>query len=161
MTRVWILLTLLLATGVTFGQTVPKPPKGVEAKYDRFKDTTTVSMRGVGRGYASMDIVFFYDGQTISKDVEDFYLVFSAFGRCSGFCFNRADLILLIDGQRERLSYIDALTDRALFVASREILTRIANADTVEYQVGSRDGKVRDDGPRRIRELLEYARKPD
>lgn len=130
-------IIILLFAVSAFGQTTRE--NGIEVAYDKFKDVTNVRLIEIG-GPLSMLTSFSYGGQILTKDAEQFYLFFSG-SRCSGFCFNDAALILLIDGERVHGGYRKGLGDSTIYSIDRDMIKRLADAKLVEYQVGRFEGK--------------------
>jgi len=128
---------LLFFTATAFAQTTTE--NGIEAIYDKFKDTTRVQLIDFS-GPVSMITSFSYDGSKLTKNAENFYVFFSG-SRCSGFCFHDAVLILLIDGERFNVGLRRGLGDSTIYAMNRDAITKIANAKLVEYQVGRFEGK--------------------
>ena len=132
------LFILIFAIATTaIGQTTTE--NGTQVIYDKFKDTTRVQLVDFS-GSVSMIASFSYDGSKLTKNAEHFYIFFSG-SRCSGFCFQDAALILLIDGERFHAGVRRGLGDSTIYAMDRDAITKIANAKLVEYQVGRFEGK--------------------
>lgn len=120
------------------------PAIGQTTEYDKFKDVTHVYIYKPGT--PSIIWSFKYQGQTLTKDADTFYLYFNGGHNCRGFCFNDPSLILLIDGKRFDLSDgKDRLSDSAIWQIDRATMEAVVNAKLVEYQVGHFEGKWQGD----------------
>lgn len=145
------LLVILALSIAAFGQTTRE--NGIEVAYDKFKDVTNVRLFEMSSPLA-MITSFSYGGAKLTKDVDTFYLFFSG-SRCSGFCFNDAALILLIDGERFHGGYRKGLGDSTIYRISRDDIKRIADAKLVEYQVGRFEGKWEEKTLAKFKTLLD------
>ena len=154
-----ILVLILLLAAAVFGQTqTQKLPKEFAIKYDKFKDETDVSFYDFGSSLlpsgTTTTVGFIHPGNTLQQDSKEFYLFFSKSG-CSGFCFHDPSFILLIDGERVIVSNrSDVLSDSVLFFVDRSILSRIASAKLVEYQVGRFEGAWKEKNIAKFKTLL-------
>lgn len=128
------ILLILICAAAALGQ------DGLETKYDKFKNETSVTFWGTGLGVDEA-AMFTHSGDKLTSDVDTFFLYFRGNGRCYGFCFHDPGLILLIDGNREDLGTRKTLSDGVVFSISRDMLKKIADAKLVEYQVGRYEGK--------------------
>lgn len=135
---VFVAATLIMITSVSVpAQALSKPPKGFLVAYDKFKDHTDVSYLSTDyKGLLQSWISFNYDGQRLEKSVQNFYVTFLGTGRCSGYCFNRPTLILLVDGERSTITS-NQLADIVRFPLSRQLVEKISKASRVEFQVGT------------------------
>lgn len=116
------------------------PVIGQTTEYDKFKDITRVYIYNSGN--PSTIWSFKYQGQTLTKDADIFYVYFNGGHSCHGFCFNGPSLIFLVDGKRLDLSDgKDRLSDSAIWQIDRPTMESIVNAKLVEYQVGRFEGQ--------------------
>lgn len=160
MKTIYSIFLVVILAATTFGQTADKPPKGVDVRYDKFKDITTASVRSTSGLMSTMNItvVFMHAGNNIPASGGDFLISFRPTIRCRGFCFREANLIMLIANERMSIGHLQPLTDNAVFPVESGTLDRIARSDNVEYQVGTFEGRIDGDLQKKIRSLLDYAK---
>jgi hypothetical protein len=146
-------LFLLIFAAASFGQT-----RGLQVKYDKFKDETTVSYvrLNVVKTDLSMIIAADYPGEKLAKDHDEFSLSFG----CRAVCFSPSlstKLIMLVDGERITLTPLSSRPsiDLAIFMLSRVQLKKLADAKLVEFQVGSYEGVFLDPDHENIKKMLE------
>jgi uncharacterized protein YuzB (UPF0349 family) len=145
-------LFLLIFAAASFGQT-----RGLQVKYDKFKDeTTAIYVRLNVAKDLSMIITADYPGEKLAKDQEQFVLSFG----CRSVCFNTSistNLITLVDGERITFSQPSdrESMDLAMFYLTRAQLTKLANAKLVEFQVGRHEGVFLDPDHENIKKMLE------
>ncbi len=128
-----ILLAILLLSAAAVAQT--KLPKWFDVSYNKFEDQTTISFVEYGQMIYMVSAV--YPGETLTRELDDFYITFTR-QDCYGFCFKGdVSLILMIDGKRviagEREN---TLSDSISFTVHRDLIKQIASAKLVEYKVG-------------------------
>lgn len=138
-----------------------KPPKGLEVKYDKFQDETLVITDYLYTGSRDQTVWFEYTfrGQTLKADAGEFVMVVA--DKCgSRYCFYDfdAEIVFLIDGERLKKSNPDhqLASDIILFDLTRSELAKIANAKTVEFQVGRREGAIRSEDLSILKSLLTF-----
>lgn len=142
-----ILIGLMLAAVAVNGQ-------GITTAYDKFKEQTRVSYRTEVTSL-SVTFSFGHPGTTLRKDADSFYMFVHGGSRCSGFCFNRPALIFLVDDERRHFgTQHNGLSDSALYSLTRAELQWIADAKSVEFQVGRYEGKLKDDDLAGLKALL-------
>lgn len=126
-----------VGSDVVSGQTPSKPPKGFLVAYDKFKDHTDVSYLSTDyKGLLQSWISFNFDGQSLEKSAQDFYVTFLCTGRCDGYAFRSSTLILLIDGDRESIPS-NQLGNLVRFRFSRQLVEKMSKASLVEFQVAN------------------------
>ncbi len=142
------LILILVFAAAGFGQ--------LTTTYDKFKDETKVAYR-TEHGVA-MTTVFTYGGTELVGKAQLFYFIFSK-SSCPGLCFDDPALIFLIDGERTTIGSYKGFGSSAIFSTSRSIIIKIAKAKSVEFQVGSFEGKLSDEDIKQYTELLKLATK--
>lgn len=147
---IFTLLVFFAFTVSALGQ--DKMPKWFDREYDKFEDKTTIDFAQSGR--AILHVGFTFKGSTLLADQQEFYFYFQG-GRCRGFCFNNAELTLLIDGERHSGGIDKRLGDNAIYLIGRPMIEEIANAKLVEYRVGSFEGKWETKALAKFKTLLE------
>lgn len=159
-TRIFLIIFVLSVTAFAQDPNKPaKPPKGFQIVYDKFKDKTEVGFYDVGFSNPSFAAWFRHPGPVLEGDIGEFVFAFLG-GRCSGYCFNDPALIFIIDGDRVVMPPLrNFLGDTAAFPIERDLLTRIAAAKLVEYQVGRYQGVLKDKNIARLKTLLDLGTK--
>jgi hypothetical protein len=164
-------------------QPTPKPIKKqgyfsrarFETSYDKFKDETTVKFKrlpltGGMRLAMSAEMIYLmgafqFKGQKMSEPATTAYLGFLSESKDWVFLRDQ-HLIVLVDGERidlgdaERDSdiRIGEVKELLVFDVPAETLSKIANGDKVEMQLGSREFKLKDNARAALRDLAERMR---
>ncbi len=133
----------------------PEKLKNLTIKYDKFKDQTRISFEG----FSNVDYTIGteYNGESLRRNANDFYIYFYGGSRCYGFCFHDPELILIVDGERTFAGTDEGLSDSAIFSIDRKMLERLAAAKLVEFQVGRYEGKWKDKDIENFKTLLGLA----
>ena len=158
-------LLLILAFAVSFSaQTVTEKiakvekPKDIESSYDKFKDITTVYIKGIvfetkgnrwGMYSIGLQAAFVVPGEKVTKDVDSFKLMFYSTGS-QWHWLRDSRLIILADGehmdfgQGERDSRINnsTVSEFVFFTLTRTQFEKLVNAKSVELQIGTFEGNI-------------------
>lgn len=103
-------------------------------EYDKFRDESIASIE-LGGSLFLTKLEAAFPGQKVTSNPTQFYLLFAPAPRqCRGYCFNDAELIILIGGERLRFSD-KGLNDTAGFILERSLVEKLAAANSVEFQV--------------------------
>lgn len=146
------LLVIALLAVAGFGQVV---------KYDKFKDETTVhvevKVKSNTKPRNKLDnlkllAAFKYSGQTLRKNIDLFGVAFSAGNQRWRFLRSHG-LIMMIDGERHDLGSGDhdgqitgsGVYETVTFIVDRSTFSVIANAKTLELQLGPYEGFIDED----------------
>jgi flagellar basal body-associated protein FliL len=134
----------------------------VETEYDRFEDTTAVSLNLDDQVYVNLNdyddteivlgALFVYDGRTVVEPEHSIALIFHSVSEEWQFLEYR-DLIIMADGNRMRLGEMDlsdtVIGDGGDYVIealykdmSRETFMDIAFANNVEVQLGIKEFRI-------------------
>ncbi|MBK7803731.1 MAG: hypothetical protein IPJ55_13900 [Chloracidobacterium sp.] len=155
-------------------------PKDVSFTYDKFKDVSRVQVKGVSfgtkdnrTGIYSIGVEAYFDvpGQSLTDNVETFYILFRSFNR-DWLWLHDSNLIMLIDGKRTDLGPA-SMTETCRWAVSMngcglrfrvETYERIVHANTLELQLGAFAGEITNRTlartTRKLKELLEVSTKP-
>lgn len=162
-----IAIAILLLSFAAFAQ---------ESKYDRFKDITRVrvevKVKDGGKPRNKLDnlelgVSFSHSGATLRKNAESFILVFSQSNRSWRY-LNSHDLAMIVDGKRWDVGsgqhtgdiYRTGVFETVAFEFTRDELEKLANAKTVELQLGRYEGFIDADNIAKIKLLFAAATLP-
>jgi len=148
-------------------------PKNYSAKYDKFKDRTTVLSKAVNvrkEGKyrfvtVAMSLAFQFAGENITDGVDHGYLLFSNISSEWEYIKSR-ELRLIVDGERVNLGEGDwdgtissgrlstSVIERVMFKLDRDLWGKIANAKTIEFQLGTFEAPLDTDEQQIFKDML-------
>lgn len=164
-------LVILAFALVANGQT----NKRISQKYDKFKDTTRVTLKlyNVGGssdsafygGRLSMAASFVFRGQQLQAAPEDVVMSFTSTSQEWQYLYSR-DLYAIVDGERmslgtaERFSEVGRGTvqEELVLLIPLDTFARIANATTVEMKLGRKEFALKEEHLKRFRDLFALMR---
>ena len=176
------LILILVFAFTAFGQSLQdkiekfEKHKFYKVDYDKFKDTTKVSfpyvyLKGTkesksAAGAVGFGIIFFFDGQAVTSDVDKFYITFDA--TCGSWCFLKDhSLLFLNDGQKLDLGDGShdgkvasagrsgiTVSEFMIYTIRRDDLTVIANSKLSEFQLGSFEAVFSDYAKKVVKNML-------
>lgn len=115
-------------------------PYPIETEYDRFKDETSIRMF-IGVGYGQLLFVTSYEGRNLTKKPQ--YFTFKYIEPAQGFvAYELVDYYILADGNRLKKTFQQKFIENKRVLADTIYYSdaeTIANARSVEFQIGNRE----------------------
>lgn len=167
-TKILIALALLLTSSAA-----AQTPKDFEITYDKFKDATKVTRSKSYIKASKHDSVgalifrpyLIYPGRELARDADVFFFMFTSVSRiCGGYCFIRSHRLIVMAGDT-RLDMGDgewigsADGESMMYPVARHDLKTMIDAERVEFQLGSFEGKFASTDRATIKTLLELGTK--
>lgn len=178
--KILIPILFLAAAVSAFGQALQEridrldDSKTYTVKYDKFKDETTVTGR-VGfrppKGHLidtlELAMVAKFPGQTITQDADIYDCYFIPHYSRTWVFLHDTNLIMLLDGTKRDFGrgkqggnvYLGGVNEWVYFKMSREDLQAMADAKTVEIQLGSYEGRISTKSQPRLGTFLDLTKK--
>ncbi len=187
-----ILLTFFILTLAvsSFGQTLSERADGFNNKrafhkknykveYDKFKEQTRVHFSNIrieegkksksGAGGILLGVTFFFDGEILKTNVDDYFLIFQAV--CSNWCFlDNHDLRFIADDKKLNLGegehsgkvgnigllrYEVGTKEAIVYKINRNDLTVIADAKISEFQLGNYEAALTEKRKQMLKNMLD------
>lgn len=152
--------------------------KNYKVEYDKFKEKTRVyfSKTRIEEGKKSkaraggvlLSVNFFFDGESLKSDVDEYFLFFEAV--CREWCFLENNTLRFIaddkrinigDGEHNGkignvglLRYTLGVKESIVYKINRTDLTTIANAKMSEFQLGNYEAVLNDKHKRILKNML-------
>lgn len=159
-----VVISILCLTVSIKGQEAK--PGEVEVKYDRFKDSTLISIEpiplfGTERNGLELSVVYGFSGQTPPATKTLIGFQFFSMSDRQKFALDR-ELIFLVDGERVRVgamsldtaTVINGVVFEAMHIGmSYSTFSKLANGKKVEGQVGATEFELKTEHLKSLREF--------
>lgn len=187
--KILLIPFILVLTISSFGQTISERAdafnnkrvfhkKNYKVEYDKFKEQTKVQFSNIrieegkksksGAGGILLSVTFFFDGEILKTNVDEYFLIFQAV--CRSWCFLDNHVLRFIAddkklnlGEGEHsgkvgnvglLRYEVGTEEAIVYKINRNDLSAIADAKTSEFQLGNYEAALTEKHKQMLKNML-------